>query len=374
MEKGLKIANRILISLVTLLTIIFSITYFTIYFKNGGFAYKYRILILIASAVLILFDCVSLIKSLKITTKSTKTILIISSIINILISIFSIYFYLDTPEKYITKVNQSLVIYMISYILSCGYIVIENIFENKIKIDKTNIVTFILILLITFLNLSIEKKPYVLNLGILSVTILSLLIIIKNWNIYINDKIFTFIPIIFIIASVTIYLISGIKFQHNFDTIEDYTRSTFVNLIAILLTIISLIITLNKKTSILEKIIELILLTLSILIFFVILKDKAALLEEMKNINIFRILSILVIYLYGIKLNTKGILKKNIIIIITSIATLLLSVIFMILTIKEINELYYIFFKQIEIYALIGLITLIINLFIVQLINKSIKE
>lgn len=123
-----------------------------------------------------------------------------------------------------------------------------------------------------------------------------------------------------------------------------------------------------------DKICELTLLTLSIIIFFILLKDKAARLEEMNDINIFRILSILVIYLYGIKLNINGILKKNIIIIITSIITLLLGVIFMILTINVINKLYYVFFKQMKIYALIGLITLIINFFIMQFICKLTKD
>lgn len=370
MDKSLKIITKILISLVTLLTTIFLITYFNIYFKNGGFAYKFRILILIASLILILFNGLNLINSLKITDSKTKIILIILSIINILISIFSIYFYLDTPEKYTTKVNQGLVIYMISYILSCGYIIIHNTIINQLQIDKTNIVIFIMMLLITFLNLIIENKPYALGLGLLSITILSIIIVIKNWNISLNDKIMTIIPIIFVVTSAIFYLSSGIKFQHNFDSIEDYTKSTFQNLIAIILTTISLTISLNKKTNMIDKIFELTLLTLSIIIFFILLKDKAARLEEMNDINIFRILSILVIYLYGIKLNINGILKKNIIIIITSIITLLLGVIFMILTINVINELYYVFFKQMKIYALIGLITLIINFFIMQFIYK----
>lgn len=374
MDKGLKIIAKILISLVTLLTATFLITYFTIYFKNGGYAYKYRILILIASIVLILFNGLNLINSLKITDSKTKIILIILSIINIIISIFSIYFYLDTPKKYISKVNQGLVIYMISYILSCGYIIINNTLINQLQIDKTNSVIFIIMLLITFLNLIIEKKPYALGLGLLSVTILSVIIVIKNWNIYINDKIITIIPIAFIVASAIFYLNIGIKFQHNFDSIEDYTRSTFQNMIAILLTTLSLTISLNKKTNIIDKLFELTLLTLSIIIFFMLLKDKAARLEDMRDINIFRILSILVIYLYGIKLNINGILKKNIIIIIISIITLLLGVIFMILTINVINEVYYVFFKQMKIYALIGLITLIINFFIMQFVCKFAKE
>lgn len=380
MEKQLKTTSKILISLVTFLTTLFFITYFIIFFKNGGFAYKYRILILLASFILILFNIANIIKCFSITSKKIKIFLIIISVINIIISIIAIYYYFDTPEKYITKVNEGIVIYIISYILSVGYLIIEKeLTENNLNltlIDKTNFITFIIILLITFISVIVEKKSYYLNQGMLFIVILTYIIIIKNWNIALTQNKNLILTIIFILISSIIYIISGIVFKHHFETAENYTASTFLNSIAIIFTIISLLINLNDSNKI-KNIIELILLSLTIIILFAILKDKATRLEEMKKINIYRILSILTIYLYGIKLEIDYLLKKNKLSIIISLITLILAIVFMIITINKINELYYIFFKIVEINAFIGLFTLIINsimIFLSSKLNKQVEE
>lgn len=380
MEKQLKTTSKILISLVTFLTTLFFITYFIIFFKNGGFAYKYRILILLASFILILFNIANIIKCFSITSKKIKIFLIIISVINIIISIIAIYYYFDTPEKYITKENEGIVIYIISYILSVGYLIIEKeLTENNLNltlIDKTNFITFIIILLITFISVIVEKKSYYLNQGMLFIVILTYIIIIKNWNIALTQNKNLILTIIFILISSIIYIISGIVFKHHFETAENYTASTFLNSIAIIFTIISLLINLNDSNKI-KNIIELILLSLTIIILFAILKDKATRLEEMKKINIYRILSILTIYLYGIKLEIDYLLKKNKLSIIISLITLILAIVFMIITINKINELYYIFFKIVEINAFIGLFTLIINsimIFLSSKLNKQVEE
>lgn len=378
MEKQLKTTSKILISLVTFLTTLFFITYFIIFFKNGGFAYKYRILILLASFILILFNIENIIKCFSITSKKIKIFLIIISVINIIISIIAIYYYFDTPEKYITKVNEGIVIYIISYILSVGYLIIEKeLTENNLNltlIDKTNFITFIIILLITFISVIVEKKSYYLNQGMLFIVILTYIIIIKNWNIALTQNKNLILTIVFVLISSIIYIISGIVFKHHFETAENYTASTFLNSIAIIFTIISLLINLNDSNNKIKNIIELILLSLTIIILFAILKDKATRLEEMKKINIYRILSIFTIYLYGIKLEIDYLLKKNKLSITISLITLILAIVFMIITINKINELYYIFFKIIEINAFIGLFTLIINSIMIFLSSKLSKQ
>lgn len=373
MEKGLNIASKILITLVTLLTTIFFVTYFVIFFKSGGYAYKYRILILISSFILILFNIASITKQIKNKDKKIKLLLIGLSIINVVISIVSIYYYLTTPEKYITKVNVGNLIFVISYLFSCIYISTEKTIEKKAceesylkAINPSNYVTILLMILLLFFIISTNPKSYPLNLMMVFMVFISYIVVIKNWEL--SDKC---LSIILIVISTIIYFVSGICFRRYFDTIEKYTLSTFCNAIALIFTIMSICLTLDKKEPFAKKVIELLLLTANLILFIVFSKDKAVRLEHMKKINIYRIISIFLIYIYIIKNQVENIIKKDIGSIVISSVSLVLGIVFMILTINKANQLYYIFFKQLEVYAMITLIVLIIGIVYQLILNRK---
>lgn len=373
MEKGLNIASKILITITTLLTTIFFVTYFVIFFKSGGFAYKYRILILVASFVLILFNIANIAKQIKNEDKKKRLLLIGLSIINILISAVAIYYYFTTPEKYIKQVNIGNLIFVISYLFSCIYISTEKTIEKKTceenylkAINPSNYVTVLLMILFLFFIISTNPKSYPLNLMMLFMVFISYIVIIKNWDI--SDKC---LSIILIVISTIIYFVSGICFRRYFDTIEKYTLSTFCNAIALIFTIMSICLTLDKKEHFVKKVMELVLLTATLILFMIFSRDKAVRLEHMKRINIYRIISIFLVYIYIIKNQVENIIKKNVGSIVISTISLVLGIVFMILTINKADQLYYIFFKQLEVYAMVTLIVLVIEIIYQLILNRK---
>lgn len=377
MEKGLNIASKILITLVTLLTTAFFTVYFVIFFKSGSYPYE-RILILISTFILILFNIANITKQIKNEDKKAKIVLIILSIINIIISGISIYYYFNTPEKYITKVNTGTLIFIIDYLFACIYIVTEktivklkeNENDNYLKaINPSDYISIILMVLFLFLTIATKPKSYQLNLAMTFILFISYTIILKNWDI--TDKC---LSNVLVVISTIIYFVSGICFKRYFDTIEKYTLSTFCNAMAVIFMIMANCLVLDKKESLTKKIITTVLLISGIVLFAVILKDKAVRLEHMKKINIYRIISVFLIYIYVIKNQTGYILQKDGIAIVISTMSLILGIVFMVLTINKSNELYYIFFRQLEVYSAIALVVLLIGIAYQMILSRKEKR
>ncbi len=376
MKKSIDLACKIMISLVTVLSIIFFASYFIKYFKSGGYAYDYRILILISTICLVLFSIGSIAKNLMESDKKTKIFLIIILAFNIIVSGIVIYYYLDAPKKYIKKVNLANVVFIINYLITFIYILVEDILL-KIKSSEQNMIkainpacfsVIILMTLFLFLVITSDPKSYNLNLVLTFIVFISSVNIFKYWGI--NLKI---VPLIFVILSAIIHFGSGIGFSKHFATFESYQLSTFINAIAIILMMIGISCSIDSKKHIIALILEIVMLIVSIVIFNAIRLDNAGRLDEMKDINIYRIISIFLIYIYIIKDQIENIISKNIISIVFSGITLVLGIIFMILTINKMNELYYIFFKQIEIYAIIALVLLLIGT-IYLIVNKKLAD
>lgn len=374
MDKGLKIDNKIVISLVTLLLTIFFTAFFLIYFIHGNYPYEYRIIQLISSILIILFAISNIIIQSKNHNRLSKMILITISILLILTASICIYYYFDTPEKYIKRVNIGSIILINSYVLSCVYILCDKLWESKeenilAKINKPIVITIIIMIAFLFLTITTNPKSYNLNYILAFIVFISYTVVVCNWNIklkVIND--------ILVFISIISFFGSSIYFAKHFDTIEQYILSTFLNSFAIIPLIIAITLSFAKDDSFVNKIVNLFLLIILVILFNSFRIDDAKQIDEMNKINIYRIITVFVVYLIIIRDHLNNIITKNNISCIFSGITLVTGLVLSIITINKMNELYYIFFEKLEISSMIALILYIINVGLKIFYNNQLQK